>query len=398
MWTYQHRPKVMLVAIVPVLVLTLFFIQYQPSIVCQNCQYAPIGHIQSGEGTDVLKCMTIGHWKTRPLSNEEKKKMYDFRESNHARFAFPPNFQRKDGRCGNLTYENVIYFRALCNPRGKTPCCFHNSCQMKPEKECVCEDCYDLRQEKYAEFSSWVPSDSRCSYREFSREDACQLLKGSTLHFVGDSLVRHIYTAMLLVLTGDYDYGALVSSASDATRKACKGIYMFTEKFCRLSLSYDTKICGGEAKVVMKYIDYAHKGGEFLTHVKTIRSKSLIIVGIGIHNDFDINLIDKQYFGPVLREITHRNATQPLLLWANIHAPGMFKSPVMKGQIRSDFVRFNTNMAKFMGDRNISVFETFNLTDGMSSFDGTHYGMGINVVKSNILLHYIAELRHKNMW
>ncbi|XP_046578097.1 uncharacterized protein LOC124285862 isoform X2 [Haliotis rubra] len=401
MLKYQHRPKLMLVLVIPVLVLTLWFIRYPVNIPCrkvipQQKDFTPTN--LPTECPDVLRYMTSGHWNTRTLSSQEKKRMFDFRESTHARHAFPPNFQRKDGRCGNLTYEKVFFFRALCNPRGQTPCCFHNSCQMRSEEECVCKDCFDLRKERYAEYSTWVPSDLRCSYREFSREDACELLKGSTVHFVGDSLIRHIYTAMLLVLTGDYDYGALVSSASDATRKDCKGIYMFTEKFCRLSLSYDTKICGGKAKVVMKYLDYAHKGGEFVAHVKTIQSKSLLLVGIGIHNNFDVNLIDKQYFGPVLRELTQRNSTWPMLLWANIHAPGLFKSPIMKGQGRDDFVRFNTNMEKFMGERNITVFNTFNLTDGMSSFDGTHYGMGVNVVKSNILLHYIAELRHKNLW
>ncbi|XP_067679341.1 uncharacterized protein [Haliotis asinina] len=100
MLKYHHRPRVLLMLVVPVRVRTLWFLRYP------GYQMIPLqeGFIPT-ERPGVLKYMTRGHWNTRPLSSQEKKKMFDFRESTHAWYAFPQNFLRKDGRCGNLTYE-----------------------------------------------------------------------------------------------------------------------------------------------------------------------------------------------------------------------------------------------------------------------------------------------------
>ena len=38
------------------------------------------------------------------------------------------------------------------------------------------------------------------------------------------------------------------------------------------------------------------------------------------------------------------------------------------------------------------VFNTYNMTSGTTSFDGTHFGLGINVMKSKILFNFIEQL------
>ncbi|XP_071117332.1 uncharacterized protein [Haliotis cracherodii] len=344
--------------------------------------------------------MTKGHWSSRRLTHQERKTMDDFLFSFQTRYRFPKHFQRKDAKCGNVTYLETNYFRALCNPKGPTPCCFRDRCVRRVESECTCSDCYDLRQERYADYSNWIPADSRCPYRAFSSEEACALLKGSSIHFVGDSLVRHIYTALLLVLSGDMDYGALKSSASQETRSSCRGLYMFTEKVCRINLSYATNLCGGQTRLVMKYYAHTQAGRAFLTHVKTItnQTKSLILTGIGIHNGFNITQILPRFIGPVIQDLKPRTSKWPFLIWANTHAPGLFKSPSLHHQTRPIMEKFNSEMVDLMAENDVPVFETFNLTDWMSSFDGEHYGRGINVVKANILLHYIAELKRKGLW
>jgi len=48
----------------------------------------------------------------------------------------------------------------------------------------------------------------------FTREEACRLLKGASLVFVGDSLMRHLYTAALHLLSGNPWDGALADGVS----------------------------------------------------------------------------------------------------------------------------------------------------------------------------------------
>ncbi|KAL8592914.1 hypothetical protein ACOMHN_050741 [Nucella lapillus] len=59
---------------------------------------------------------------------------------------------------------------------------------------------------------------------------------------------------------------------------------------------------------------------------------------------------------------------------------------------------YNKAIQQFLDLHNVSMFDTFNLTDNVMSFDGTHYGYGLNVMKVNIFLHYIQELVALGKW
>ena len=65
-----------------------------------------------------------------------------------------------------------------------------------------------------AEFAEWFPADSKClgaSLKdEMSTAEICHVLKGATLYFIGDSYVRHVYTALLLRLTENEESGAIM--------------------------------------------------------------------------------------------------------------------------------------------------------------------------------------------
>ena len=62
---------------------------------------------------------------------------------------------------------------------------------------------------KHAEYSTWIPSHPGCTYHQHTAQEACDILKGMRIAFVGDSLVRHVYTALLLVITGNMKDGAM---------------------------------------------------------------------------------------------------------------------------------------------------------------------------------------------
>ncbi|KAL8616008.1 hypothetical protein ACOMHN_014970 [Nucella lapillus] len=113
-------------------------------------------------------------------------------------------------RCGNLSVgdKHLNYFKALCDPDGATPCCYNHVCRNKSIHECACANCEDMRTPIQAEYATWRTEDTSCQPRNWTMSDACRLLKNSTLHFIGESLTRHLYTAFLLVVRGNVQTGA----------------------------------------------------------------------------------------------------------------------------------------------------------------------------------------------
>ena len=160
----------------------------------------------------VLSGMTSGTWKTRPLTSKERHEISTFLKDSRDLISTNGDYQRPDLKCGNLTYTGSDYmkwFRVLCNPEGPTPCCFHNRCENRTVEECKGPLNYDLRPRVHAEYSTWVPHDKRCSVKLFVSQSACKLLEGATIYVIGDSLMRQLYTALIMILRGNFKTGAL---------------------------------------------------------------------------------------------------------------------------------------------------------------------------------------------
>ncbi|XP_067678207.1 uncharacterized protein [Haliotis asinina] len=349
----------------------------------------------------ILSQLLNGHWKTRPLTKTEDEDILNFLSNVSVRLKFPSNYQRSDGLCGNVTHtgsKTAEWIRALCDPKGTTPCCFNNKCVLKSVEECVCPDCYDTRNQKHAEYSTWIPSDPEYGYKEHSPQAACTILKGSTILFVGDSLVRHVYTAMLLVVTGNMKDGAMNDNVPQNVRNACSGMYMFTEKLCRLHLKYSVRPCNGTVHLELKYFFAASHGRKLKQIVTKLNSKSIILTGIGIHNYFNHTEVQKKFLLPTLSYIGNSKRPWPQFLWAASHAPGSLKSPKVLSQSYESVKRYNGKMETFLRPWKVPIFNTCNMTEGVMSFDGEHYGLGINVVKANVMLSYLNELKNKGLW
>ena len=132
----------------------------------------------------------------------------------------PVGLQRPDLQCGNVTFgpyvsvmHPLLWYRALCDEDGATPCCYNNRCSNRTKEQCDCAECYDMRRTVQAEYATWVPGDPRCRTERLSAGQLCRVLDGATLYFIGDSFVRHVYTALLLVARDDELMGAIVPHA-----------------------------------------------------------------------------------------------------------------------------------------------------------------------------------------
>ncbi|KAL8592913.1 hypothetical protein ACOMHN_050740 [Nucella lapillus] len=163
--------------------------------------------------------------------------------------------QRPDNRCGNVNVGStgmLPYFKALCDPDGAKPCCYHHVCRNKTIQECACANCEDMRTHIQAEYATWRTVDPSCQTRSWTVEVICRLLNNATIHFIGDSLMRHFFTAFLLTARGNPQTGAFRPDVNNDLRKMCSGLYMFSEKTCRLWVDTDTTICNGSATIRMK--------------------------------------------------------------------------------------------------------------------------------------------------
>ncbi|KAK6168103.1 hypothetical protein SNE40_021996 [Patella caerulea] len=327
------------------------------------------------------------------MTPHQKKEMREFLEIARNEHGLPTTLQRKDKKCGNVTLlPNLLWFRALCDQYGSIPCCYNNKCVAKEVEECRCKDCFDTRQVLHAEYADWLPSDKRCNIRKFNSRSACELLAGKTILMSGDSLMRHVYTSFLLLLRNNTVDGAMKMNVSKAIRNKCTGMFMFTEKVCRLQLDRTPHdLCGGIFELFFTQHFHSDTSRQFVEKVKELvsRKKVLIIVGLGGHLGLKHAVVMNKFIKPAFKVIQKHEDVQ--MLFAPPHCPGQLKN-TLNGQSKEEIEHFVKEMKKELKPLNVSIFDTCYITDGMESFDGSHFGLGINMLKVQLLLNYIQEL------
>ncbi|CAL1548452.1 unnamed protein product, partial [Lymnaea stagnalis] len=192
-----------------------------------------------------LDQMLDGHWVLRGHTSAELAELEVFLRRTRDFHQLPATLQRDDNKCGNLNFPNHQWHRAVCNPKGATPCCMNNSCVNQTAQECQCPECYDMRQSVHAEFATWVPNNSSCKMRQFSsEEDVCRVLQNKTIYFIGDSFMRQVYTSLLAVLRGNRARHVLRDDVSQANVDKCDKYYRYFAD-CRYYLIWDSQECNG---------------------------------------------------------------------------------------------------------------------------------------------------------
>ena len=85
------------------------------------------------------------------------------------------------------------------------------------------------------------------------------------------------------------------------------------------------------------------------------------------------------------------------MVWAGTHAPGLLKSPRIPSQSTDSIAEFNAKTKAIFSAEGIPVFDTFQLTAHTMSYDGVHFGQGVNNMKAQILLNHILEQKGKRI-
>ncbi|XP_055895758.1 uncharacterized protein LOC106074455 isoform X2 [Biomphalaria glabrata] len=294
---------------------------------------------------DVLNRMVVGHWSNRNYTAQELEEV----ESGVLRLRqfhkIPDSLQRNDSRCGNIGLEGLFVFRALCNPKGPTPCCYNNVCANKTVQECQCPQCYDFRTKLHAELADWIPDDPTCKILKFqTKKEVCDVLHNTTLYFVGDSFIRQLYISVLGLFDKNDTYKVFAKHIKKDMLDKCDKYYRYISE-CRRYINTELMECNN-------------------------------------------SLID-----PLLTE-AKRNEW-PKLVWFEPHAPGLMKTPHIPHQLAPYRIPFNAKVKELMEKHRIPNLRFYSLTEPVLSYDGAHYGKGVNDVKVQILLNFLLEQRTK---
>jgi hypothetical protein len=120
---------------------------------------------------------------------------------------------------------------------------------------------------------------SGCSqFETFDREQACSLLwehNISDIAVVGDSLMRHIWQGLVLVLSGDFDYNI------HGDTQGCRGESAFSEKKCRASVGAMVPLCFQNSTNMFVHVHLTNTLRPFPN-----RGKTLQLYGIGNHRPY----------------------------------------------------------------------------------------------------------------
>ncbi|XP_076818558.1 uncharacterized protein LOC143464584 isoform X3 [Clavelina lepadiformis] len=331
---------------------------------------------------------------------------------------------RMKGFCGykylskkpvNSTWKDV---GSMCDAYGSKPCCSNQQggvCVSTSEKfECKCKSCIDMRVYKHAELSAWELDDPRCWWRNYSAIEACHVIEQSPfndIYYVGDSFMRNMFMTMLMLLAGDPVRGAWPKHMTEKEKDLCISGQMYFWKTCRNIISHMNDVadpgslCGGRyprfSFKIKKYFSVKSKD-EFLDLAQRLAGKkgSLIVLGFGFHMNCLANQVIDHFLNPALSVIGHYYTSNKLSgpRWPRIFfvlpmPTGLLKPPQFL-HLQNDVKmgQFAIEITKYCKDRDIPVFDFRALGKHVHSFDGTHYGLGVNLMKNQILLNYLDSL------
>ncbi|XP_012557215.2 uncharacterized protein LOC105844769 [Hydra vulgaris] len=314
---------------------------------------------------------------------------------------WPKLLFRNDSRCGAQFPLYNYQLLAQCNPNSNKPCCNQVSgvCGQGDEY-CNCDNCTDFRSAISAELGVWKPN--ACYFNYQSYNDTCSLFlkKEISMLFVGDSLIRQIYTVMLMILTNNYFNGSIPSYASEKDKFMCTGEHQVTNKDCSVRVVAQNSaelpfhaLCNG-ANVTIKMIqDYNHKLAPevYIAINKTIsQENNWIIAGVGLHYQLKFENLKSVYLDPLWELLSSSLNAWPKLIWFDIH--GIFGFLRMRTAAMNDeIVTFNKKIQQYWEHRNVTVVKTFNFSQNLRSYDGRHYGVGFNELKAQLILHLLKD-------
>ena len=101
----------------------------------------------------------------------------------------------------------------------------------------------------------------------------------------------------------------------------------------------------------------------------------------------------ENYLKPLVQLVKTSTTGWPKLLWVHPLKLGSVVSKQFWSGVGNDDVEaFTQNIDQYLKEENIPAFNFQKLTTNVHSHDGTHYGVGLNLMKIQIWLNYLASI------
>jgi hypothetical protein len=255
----------------------------------------------------------------------------------------------------------------------------------------------------------------KCRPRWHSESSICSVLhKFSHIWLVGDSLVRHMHQALMMLLYGNAEYGCLPTMLKSEVYDNCRCDGQFSESLlCRpltgraFGDNRAAGLCLGGPPFEMQYHerwDMAWKGinetGEHSSwHVDGDRRPMFLLVAGGLHYKVRIKAALQFLFLPAIKEATEYASRLNIPLSIALSGLGVHH--------RDNDVKYpiaSREMALIFNDKLVShfpehaFFDHWNLTRNAATFDGVHLLTEANLIKAMYLIDYldmISNAKHK---
>ena len=310
-----------------------------------------------------------------------------------------PSKQRPDGTCGNTTVTSTKNanqkYRSLCSSAGPTPCCHDNHCVDRDKDQCACAQCIDERREIHADFARYVMCSSSHQLTQFtSPRSVCDVMSNVTLHVYGDSLASQVYLALLTKAVGGNMTRLFAAKTPQDEKRKCQGQRMYPKK-CRRWMKEVWRFpsCEVPGEMSATYVPIKNVNKTRLKNLVrrlALTPNSVLYVGIGVNEILSASWVNSAVLQPILEAKGH--SRWPYVIVAGLHHWGVLRSPTYSG-VR----RFNQELKSLVSQYGMTYFDTYELTRNVFSYDGTHYGQGVNQVKADILLNVIQMIKQETV-
>ena len=361
--------------------------------------------LSKDECRDILPCLTNGSWSLKKdISKKDIEKRIQIDEFIYTYQGFPRTFIRSDGRCGRKfpPVPNLKKAGSVCDAYSTKPCCNEDEGRCgSTDKYCTCKNCTDFSQYLPAEIAKWNTWNEKCRMKEFNHVEACSFFSDhiSEMLFVGDSLTRHIFTALALLLTNDTTKGALSIKKNVKRREQCQGELQFIDsgKFnCHVVIARKWQelptVCGGKTNFEIN-LEQAYNLQSYPKAKNAVRrllnkTGSVVVFNVGLHMGHDSKYVIGKYVGPIVDMVAQNGHGWPKMIWHNLHGIENFlRSDV--NELFTVWKRFNVEMGQYMKSKGIVVLDSGQLTRGIKSYDALHFGLGGNMLKVQVLINYL---------
>lgn len=255
----------------------------------------------------------------------------------------------------------------------------------------------------------------QCRPRWHSESSICSVLhKFSHIWLVGDSLVRHMNQAVMMLLNGNAEYGCLPNKLTSQVYDSCRCDGQFSEvQLCRPPIGRGfadnraAALCLGGPPFEMQYYeskDMVWKSindtGEHSSwHVDGDRRPMFLFVAGGLHYNVRIKASLEFLFLPAIKEATEYASRFNVPLVVALAGLGVHhRDNDMKypSQTREMALLFNEKLVSHFPEH--AFFDFWNLTRNAATFDGVHLLTEANLIKAMYLIDYldmIANAKHK---